>query len=431
MKNNKPNILYSEPVEEIMSSPPSWIIRWGSSLIFIFFVVFITFSWIIKYPDTIPAPVVITTENPPVTLVAKISGKIMQFNVSDKDSVAKGELLAVMETTALISEIDILKKTVESINNPDEIDVKTFPVLSHLGELQSSYALFMKLSSDYASFLSADYYGNKIVSLKAEILATEEYMRRLKMKEKLFDDNIIIETRNYRRDSLLFVNNVIPEIEIEKSKQSLIKLSIELQQARLDYAEKLIELERKRQEMQDYAIKGDEEKNKQITSVSEALFNLKADIRMWENSYILLSPFDGVVSFTRYWKENQVVAKDEPVLHIVPYSTGDYIGRITLRIQRSGKVKTGQTVNIKLSGYPYLEYGMLRGIISAKSVTTADDESFIEIYLPNGLTTLYGKELEFNQNMSGTAQIITEDLRLLQRILYPLKSVITMNKRNY
>ena len=430
MKNGKSGILYSEPIEEIMGSPPSWIIRWGSSVIFIFFIIFITFSWIIRYPDTIPAPIVITTENPPVTLVAKIGGKIMQFNVNDKDSVAKGELLAVMETTALISEIDILKKTVESINNPEAIDTITLPVLSYLGELQASYSLFMKLWSDYASFLSANYYGNKIVSLRAEIWATEEYMRKLKVKEKLFDDNIDIESRNYRRDSLLFANKVIPEIEIEKSRQSLIRLSIELQQVRLDYAEKTIELERKRQELQDYAIRGDEEKNKQIAAVSEALFNLKADIRMWENSYILLSPFNGVVSFTRYWKENQVVDKDEPVLYVVPYSTGDYIGRITLNVQRSGKVKTGQTVNIKLSGYPYLEYGMLRGTISAKSVTTADDESFIEVYLPNGLTTLYGKNLEFNQNMSGIAEIVTDDLKLLQRIMYPLKSLVTMNKRN-
>jgi HlyD family secretion protein len=361
--------------------------------------------------------------------VAKVSGRITQFNVNDNDSIKKGEILAVMETTATISEIDILKKTIDTINSPETVDIKTLPVLSRLGELQASYSLFMKLSSDYASFLNADFYGNRIVSLRAEILATEAYMRNLKVKEKLFDDNLELELRNYRRDSLLFVSNVIPEIEIERSRQSVIRLSIELQQVRLDYDGMLIELEKKRQEMQDYAIRRDDEKAKLIAAVSEALLNLKADIAIWENSYILMSPFDGVVSFTRYWRENQVVARDEPVLYVVPYSTGDYIGRITLKMQRSGKVKTGQPVNIKLSGYPYLEYGMLRGVISAMSVTTSDEESFIEVYLPNGLTTLYGKSLDFNQNMSGIAEIVTEDLRLLQRILHPMKNLVTMNRR--
>ena len=429
MKKDKPDILYSEPVQEIMGNPPAWIIRWGSLVMFLIFIVFIAFSWIIRYPDVIPAPIVITTENPPITLVAKVSGRIMRFNVNDNDSVAKGEILAIMETTASMIEIDTLKKTIEYINTPEDADIKTLPVLSNLGELQASYALFMKLLSDYTSFLNANYYGNKVASLKTESQAIEEYLRRLKIKENLFGDNINIELRNFRRDSLLFVNRVIPEIEFEKSKQSLIRLSIELQQARLDYAERSIELEKKRQEMQEYAIRGEEEKNKLSAAVAEALLNLKADIGIWENTYILLSPFDGVVSFTRYWIENQVVVKDEPVLYIVPYSTGDYVGRITLNMQRSGKVKTGQTVNVKLSGYPYLEYGMLRGVISAKSVTTADEESFIEVYLPNGMTTLYGKNLEFNQNMSGIAEIVTEDLRLLQRIIYPLKSLLTMNKR--
>jgi len=429
MKNNKSDILYSEPVQEIMGNPPAWIIRWGSLIIFLMFIVFITFSWVIRYPDTIPAPIVITTENPPATLVAKVGGRITQFNVNDNDSVTKGEILAVMETTALISEIDILKKTIDSINNSETIDVKTLPILSRLGELQASYSLFLKLSSDYTSFLNTDYYGNRIISLRAEILAIEGYMRNLKIKEKLFDDNLALELRNYRRDSLLFANSVIPEIEIERSRQSVIRLSIELQQVRLDYAGMSIELEKKRQEMQDYAIRRDGEKDKLIAAVSEALLNLKANITIWENNYILTSPFDGVVSFIRYWRENQVVAKDEPVLYVVSHSTGEYIGRITLKMQRSGKVKTGQTVNIKLSGYPYLEYGMLRGVISAMSVTTADEESFIEVYLPNGLTTLYGKPLDFNQNMSGTAEIVTEDLRLLQRILHPLKSLVTMNRR--
>ncbi len=34
--------------------------------------------------------------------------------------------------------------------------------------------------------------------------------------------------------------------------------------------------------------------------------------------------------------------KDEPVLSIVPLETGDYVGRINLKMKRSGKVKTGQ-----------------------------------------------------------------------------------------
>ncbi len=94
--------------------------------------------------------------------------------------------------------------------------------------------------------------------------------------------------------------------------------------------------------------------------------NLKAQIKIWENNYLLISPVDGIVTFTRFWNANQSVVKDEPVITIVPLEQGNFLGRINLKMQRSGKVKPGQIVNIKLSGYPYLEYGMVRGIDKIK-----------------------------------------------------------------
>ena len=126
---------------------------------------------------------------------------------------------------------------------------------------------------------------------------------------------------------------------------------------------------------------------------------------------------------------DQTVTKDEPVLNIVPGETGDYVGRINLKMQRSGKVKAGQLVNIKLSGYPYLEYGMLRGMVKSISLVPSADAYVIEINLPSGFKTLYGKELEFTQNMQGTAEIITEDTRLLQKIVNPFRHLVSRNRR--
>jgi HlyD family secretion protein len=225
------------------------------------------------------------------------------------------------------------------------------------------------------------------------------------------------------------MNKVIPESEIEKSYQALIRINIELQQVRLDYSEKSIELAEKKQLLQDYKIKGVEEEQKIVALLNESFLNLKAQLDIWDNNYLLRSPFDGVVTFTQFWNENQVVMKDEPVLNVIPHNTGSYVGRVSLKMQRSGKVKPGQQVNIKLSSFPYLEYGMVRGIVRTKSLVPSIDAYIIEIDLPDGLTTLYGRKLEFTQNMSGTAEILTEDLRLLQKLINPLKYLITKNQR--
>lgn len=429
MKERKPEIMYSDPVKEIMGNPPGRIVRWGTVVMFSVFVLFIMFAWLIRYPDTIPAPVEITTANPPVTLSTKITGNIKFIYVNEKEKVNAGQLLAVMETTASMDQIGILKHTMDTVSKPELLDPGTLPAFSSLGELQEVYGLFLKNLSELKNYITNDFYGYKIKSLSDEIHGIQEYINRLLVKEKLFSDNQKLEVKKFRRDSMLFVDRVIPESELERSHQSLIRLNIELQQVRLDHSEKAIEMAEKRQLLQDYSITRIEEQQKLAATLNQSFRNLNAQIKIWDNTYLLISPVEGIVTFTQIWKANQSVVKDEPVITVIPLETGSFLGRINLKMQRSGKVKPGQKVNIKLMGYPYLEYGMVNGVIRSKSLVPSKDAYIIEIDLPEGLTTLYGKKLEFTQNMQGTAEIITEDVRLLQKIVNPFRYMISRNKR--
>jgi multidrug resistance efflux pump len=429
MKNQKPEIFYSEPVREIMGKPPRRILRWGTTIMFLVFVFFILFAWLIKYPDTIPAPVEITTTNPPVTLVTKITGHINSFFVKEKEKVVAGQLVAVMETTASLNEIKLLKQSIDTIRNPELLSYRLLPQFSELGELQGFYGTFLKNLSDLNNYVANDFYGSKIASLSDEINGIQEYINRLIVKEKLYSENQRIESKIYNRDSSLFSGKVIAESELERSHQELLRVNIELQQARLDHSSKSIELAERRQALQDNRITKIEEGEKFVSALRESFLNLKAQINLWENTYLLISPVEGIVSFTKFWSANQSVVKDEPVVSIVPLEAGSFLGRINLKMERSGKVKKGSLVNIKLSGYPYLEYGMVRGIVKSKSLVPASDAYVIEIELPEGLTTLYGTKLDFTQNMQGTAEIITENIRLLQKIVNPFRHLISKNKK--
>jgi multidrug resistance efflux pump len=423
------NIIYSDQITEILGTPPGKIVRYGVYVIFLIMMLFILLAWLIRYPDTIPAPVEITTVNPPVTLVSKVTGHIRYMYAKDREKVSAGQLLAVMETTASMKEMDVLRKTLSGINRPDSIPSESLPFFTELGEIQGYYATFIRNLTDLNNYNSNDYYGNKIKSLNAEINGIEEYISRLKVKEKLFSENRNIEEKKYRRDSSLYLQNVISESDLERSRQLMIRINIEIQQVRLDHSEKTIELAEKQQLLQDYRIKRVEEKEKLVSALYESYLNLKAQLNIWENNYLLISPVEGIVSFTRFWNANQSVVKDEQVMNVVPIDTGAILGRITLKMQRSGKVRVGQMVNIKLSGYPYLEFGMVRGYVKSKSLLPSGNIYIIELTLPDGLTTLYGKKLDFTQNMQGTAEIITEDVRLLQKIFNPFRYLVSRNRR--
>ena len=429
MKNKRPEILYSDPVREIMGKPPRRILRWGTTIMFLVFVLFIFFAWLIRYPDIIPAAVEITTTNPPVTLVTKITGHINSLFVKEREKVNVGQLVALMETTASMKEIELLKQTIDTIKTPETLSSRLLPAFSELGELQGFYGTFLKNLSDLNNYMINDFYGSKIASLTDEINGIQEFISRLSIKEKLYSENQRLEAKKYSRDSSLFVSKVIAESGLENSHQSLLRVSMELQQARLDHSSKTIELSEKRQQLQDYRITRIDEKEKLVSVLHETFLNLKAQINLWENTYLLISPIEGIVSFTKFWSVNQSVVKDEPVVSIVPIDAGKFLGRINLKMERSGKVKTGMVVNIKLSGYPYMEYGMVRGIVKSKSLVPAEDAYVIEIELPNGLTTLYGKTLDFTQNMQGTAEIITENIRLIQKIVNPFRYMVSRNRK--
>ncbi len=428
MDDKEQNIIYSEPVNEIMGRPPGRVLRWGNAIMLLVFVLFLFFAWIIKYPDTIPAPVEITTVIPPVTLVSKITGRIKKLYVSDRENISKGQLIAVMETAASVDELNILRQFIDTIRNPESMKLSGLPEFTELGEIQEYWGTFRKTLSDFNNYIINDFYGKKVSSITDEIDGILVYIGRVKVKESFFTENQLIETKKFRRDSMLYLSGVFSETELEKSRQSLLRMNIELQQVRLDHSAKSIELAEKKQLLQDYKIKRIEEGERYYSVLNESFLNLKAQVKIWENTYLLISPFSGVVTFTRFWSENQTVNKDEPVLSIVPLDAGDYVGRIYLKMNRSGKVKTGQEANIKLSGFPYLEYGMLKGVIKSKSLVPSGDTYVIELSLPSGLTTLYGRKLDFTQNMQGTAEIITDDLSLLRKIINPFRYLVSRNR---
>jgi hypothetical protein len=429
MEKRKPDIIYSEPVREIMGNPPRVILRYGNLLIFLIFLFVIIFSLYFKYPDIVPSPIEITTENPPLTLVSKGTYKIRHLYIKNGENVEKGKLIGVMETVASIEEVKVLHQFTDTCRNIYTIQVSRMPVLTELGELQNYYGTFRKCVTDLNDFLKNDYYGNRIKTVRDELTGLKRYTAQLVEKEKLLSENFALEKGMFTRDLSLSKEKTIAPADLEKSKKALNTQEIELKDVQLEISAKTIDIASRQQLINELTATRDEERDKLISASDEAFNNLRAQLRIWENNYLLISPVGGTVTFTKYWSENQVVNTDESVLSIVPADQGNFVGRIYLKMQRSGKVETGQTVHIKLSGYPYLEYGMVRGKIRSKSLVPSGDAYVIEVELPDGLTTLYKKKLVFTQNMQGTAEIITNDRSLLVKVISPLRYLFSGNRR--
>jgi multidrug resistance efflux pump len=159
-------------------------------------------------------------------------------------------------------------------------------------------------------------------------------------------------------------------------------------------------------------------------NMAQSFYQLKKVIKDWELAYALKSSISGKVTFLQVWTENQTINTGDNVFSIIPDAKNGFIGKVKAPALNSGKIKTGQRVNIRLANFPDREFGVLKGKIQNISlVPDKDGNLLIDVALPDGLKTSYNKQILFQQEMKGSAEIVTEDLRLIERILYQFKSI--------
>ena len=78
---------------------------------------------------------------------------------------------------------------------------------------------------------------------------------------------------------------------------------------------------------------------------------------------------------------------------------------------------------MKLNNFPYQEYGQLKGRVDNISKIAGTTGYILKVRLENGLSTTYNKEIIYKPGMVGTAEIVTEDLRLLERIFNSIRKI--------
>lgn len=418
--------LRSEEVQEILSQVPHWMIRWGNVVILFILGSLFFLSWLIKYPDLITTQIVITTNIPPEKLVAKTSGKIEAIFIKDKGIVKQNTTLAVIENAADYKALFLLKSIVDTI----DIYKNKFPFSKlnslEFGEVENAFALFQK---EYVT----EELNSKLQPFKVE--GTAQNYEFIQLKERL---NILISQKTINENELVLQKSELNRYEILYKKGIVAAQDIEKQRLYYLQAEKnynsllsnISQLKSSLNELNKKSKSNQINENKENVNLErnlvQAFYQLKKAIKDWELKYILRSSIDGRVTFLQIWTENQTVNEGDNVFSIIPNNKTGYIGKATAAALNSGKIKIGQKVNISLSNFPEREFGSIKGIVTGISLTPDKEGNLlINISFPEGLKTSYNKEISFQQEMSGTANIISDDLRLIERLLYQFRDIFS------
>jgi HlyD family secretion protein len=420
--------LKSPSVQEILGRPPRSIIRYGTTVIFIVVACLFIGSYFFKYPDILTASITVTTENLPAGVTAKTTGRIDTLFVREKQSVQKGALLALIENPAFLGDVLLLKRHLTSDTS--------FTLFAkndlRLGDIQQSYFAYIKAYEDYRYFVQADYHRKKTDVIKKQIETQNGILKKSQNALRLNLEQLQSAKKLFVMDSLLYAKKALSGAEYQSSRNSYLQQLQANENARLNIDNQKINILQLEQTVFDLEQQRSEQLNALRVALSGGYDGLQTQIRQWEQAYLLVSPVGGAVTFTKYWQKNQNVNAGEVLVTVVPQERTRIIGKITLPPQGAGKVKEGQTVNVKFDNFPHMEFGMVKvriKNISLVPVVVNDGNSeqkayILEVVFPDTLRTNYGRELAFSQEMQGTAEIITDDLRLLDKFLNPIKSAL-------
>ena len=437
----KPRLeLRSEEVHEILSKRPAGIIRYGLSILGLVLLLGVFASWYIKYPEIVKSSVMITTEIPPLKVIPRASGRLQKLLAKPNQTVKQGDFLAEIENTTRLENLPVLQTLSQQLKNylQNPSAKVSFPSssnspLNRRGVGGEVVMIFGDLQTEYNS-LSKNYeeaerlLGDAIYIQRKRILEQQitDYKKLVKINERQVEINAE-EFKNveikYGVNKKLYQDKVYGKMEfldfentfLQKKKDNenygkvLVENSLTLSERQKQLVELDFEFVQKTRTFRD--------------NIRQSVQNIDNLLANWQQNYVITSPSDGTLSFLKNLTENQPVRMGDTLFVVMP-NNQPIVALAMVSAQNFGKVKTGQKVIIKLVNYPFEEYGSLTGNIQEIEPTASGGQYRVKMTLTNGLKTNYGKTLPFKNEMQGSLEIITEDMRLLERTFYGLRKML-------
>ena len=418
----------SEEVNEILTSTPKWILRWGISVIFILIVTAISLSYFIRYPDILTADITLTTLNPPVTLVAKSSGKLTYLLVSNKQLVHVNQPIAVIENTA--NYIDVLyldsvgNQLLERLKLMDTLPLLNIKSSLKTGELTPNYLLVLKSIKELNLYTEVNTYKRQIQLLKKDLTNYNDLLVKYKKQQSINNEQLALSEKDYNRDKSLFEGQVISAREFENKKKEYLGALNSNEQVNITISNSLIQINTIEKnilqlQMQDY-----QEQAKLKNDLQQNLKSLVSEIGKWKQLYLIESPVEGKISFFNFWAINQNIKTGDELFSVISIQKQQFIGKCILPTTNASKLTVGQDVNIKLDNYLYTENGILQGTVTNISEVPNKDTYVVDVNLKNGLVTSYNKTIIYREEMKGKAEIITKNISVADRVFFSFKKIL-------
>lgn len=419
----------SDEVQEIISAVPSWMIRWGITLIFGLILMLVSLSWFIKYPDIIFGNAILTTSEPPVKLVSRNSGKLINILVADGTQVDKNQVIAEMENPVTQEGIQFLKNYVRATKSYLQEKNADLPITTEnfvFGTMQTNFNDLQTNLKDYDEHIKNLYNTHKISNLKKK---KQQYQALIAISTKqleLIKQELTNAEDKYKAAKILYKKGVIAKMDFYTEETIFRQKQMDVENAKKTTANQQITLLNLVQELSDLEFQYHEKERTLVNNIYANLLELENGIENWQQNYSFVAPVAGELVWLEKIHQNQFIEVGKSLFAITT-NNEKFIALATIPTTGFGKIEVGQQARIKLNNYPSYEFGHLEGVVSKLTEIPNENSYQVEITLAKGMTSSYNNLLTFTPEMTGTAEIVTDDLRVMQRIFNQFNKLFERN----
>ncbi|MDR2276196.1 MAG: HlyD family secretion protein [Sphingobacterium sp.] len=415
---------HSEDLQEIITKPPSWLLKRGISLVFGVVLMIIGLTVIIKFPEIVTSSMKFNSLSAPKIIMTRTNGNLVKILARDGDYVKPGTELAYIESTADHKQVSLLLHRIQELRNKQntiyDIENLIDPRNLNLGELQESYQNFYLA---YLNFLSANrdgIYQKRKDALKQEKVNLKHQYEKASKSFDLQVKQLKLTEQEFEKYKLLAEKKVISPSELQEKEVLLLakrQTIPQMENSLINYESNILAKDKEIADLDNQII---EERKKFVQSLNSFISEAEA----WKRQYILTSPVSGKLVYGSFLQENQHVKINESLFYVNP-SIEQYYGEVLLPQNVSAKVKIGQKVLIKLPSYPFEEFGYLHGKVSYISDIPIRDSVFytkIEI-----VRTKEDSLIKLKPGLFAEARILTDDKTIFNRIWNNLTKNLSFN----
>jgi hypothetical protein len=290
--------------------------------------------------------------------------------------------------------------------------------------LRLDFASFKRAHAAYDWYRGTNPTASIVRALEAERQPLQDRLDSLERQRSIASNEIEIAERSFQRLGELARQHDVSLVTLEDHERTVLTAKRALEAISVEAANTRLDLSHIDFDLVNATTRDGQQREDLQDALHEAVKTMSGKLALWERTYVLRAPLDGAVSLSTFSTESHFVKAGEEVMAIVPAGQQAFVGRILLPINRAGSVRVGQTAYVQLENYPAERFGMLKGIVSSISPVPLSSHFAVAMDLPNGLVTTFGHELLRQQEMQGTAEIVIEDLRVIDRIFYQFRRAI-------